>query len=247
MRDDARTNGWEAFLFGGVPRTFWISGPSAWVRDFDLVFEDGAFVEMAKFYSSSIVRRNRFGGIKLNINKIEIDAWPLGKTWAFREGLVDEPSFVNLPKTTFLNIDSIVVEFAPPPGKSRRLFESGFFRCLRNETLDICLKSNPYPELCAVRSIRLARALGFDFSPQLGQYVLAAIESVSSSAFSRIQQSHYGRIVLDEQDLSGVADRLRENSVVGSRLFPKVGRQAELWDCDNFHHFTAFHSPAVRR
>lgn len=240
IREDARKNQWEAFLFGGVPRTFWISGPSARVRDFDLVFRDDAFVELSEVYSKRILRTNRFGGIKMEINGIDIDAWPLSSTWAFRQGLVTQPSFENLPRTTFLNIDSIAVELAPTRGKPRRLFEFGFFRALRNQMLEICLKANPFPELCAIRSLRLSATLGFGFSTDLARYVLEIIEAGSVDVLREIQLQHYGRIWCDRDDLFTFASRLRSalrSGVERIKIFETTGRQPELWEADSFHSF----------
>ena len=96
-------------------------------RDFDLVFSDASFEAFKQHFERCIVKKNRFGGIKLRIDAFEIDAWPLSMTWAFRQALVADTSFANLPKTTSLKVDSIVVELVPRRGRPRRTTKTGSF------------------------------------------------------------------------------------------------------------------------
>ena len=53
--------------------------------------------------------------------------WPLGLTWAFRNGHSGPPSFESLSTTTFLNVEAIAVELWPAKGQGRHVFENHFF------------------------------------------------------------------------------------------------------------------------
>src|ERR1041385_2040601 len=94
-----RERGWTAYAFGGTPRGVFDNGKRYRPRDLDLVFDNDHFQFFESSFEQHILRRNRFGGLHLRVDKLVIDAWPLSATWAFREGLVSGPSFANLPKT----------------------------------------------------------------------------------------------------------------------------------------------------
>lgn len=237
FRQAARERKWEAFLFGGVPRGLWVHGTGGQVRDFDIVVADDVFDDVLEIFSQNIIRRNRFGGAKLLIQENEFDVWPLSQTWAFASGLCESASFESLPNTTFLTIDSIVIELAPRSGSHRRVFQAGFFRSVRERCLDICLEPNPYPELCAVRSLRIAQAFGFSFSSRLATYVYDSISRASADLLRQAQVQHYGRVIFDQNELLDTVERisiqlanLDEGSV---NVFPVQARQTYLWDYSN--------------
>ena len=234
FRDAARRESWEAFLFGGVPRGLWVHGTRGAVRDFDIVVADDAFNDVLCTFGHCLVKRNRFGGAKLLIQDCEFDVWPLSKTWAFAEGLFENPSFEALPRTTFLTIDSIVIELAPRVGIRRRVFQTGFFRSMSERRLEICLESNPYPELCAIRSLRIAQALGFSFSPSLAKYISEVICSTSSDLLRQAQSQHYKRIFFDQNELLDIAGRISfQLSDAGEscvKIFPIQATQTYLWE-----------------
>jgi hypothetical protein len=231
IRNPIRSNNWEAFLFGGVPRRLWLEGTSPRLRDIDVVVEDAAFPHLEQYISDN-ARRNRFGGFKCVIEGVTIDLWPLSTTWAFRESLVRDISFKALPTTTFLNVDSIVVELAPRPGQKRRYFESGFFKALRTRELDICLEPNPYPLLSAVRALRLAEVMGFTLSQRLSEYTLRVILGSSFKDLEAIQKHHYSQVLYSAARLIQIAEALQLKLQSGKAdtisLF-SIAHQPELW------------------
>jgi hypothetical protein len=236
IRDPIRSNDWEAFLFGGVPRGLWLEGASPRLRDIDIVVEDAAFPNLEEHIKSK-ASRNRFGGLKCMIQGVTIDLWPLSATWAFREGLVCDISFKTLPITAFLNVDSIVVEFAPRPGRKRRYFESGFFKALRTRELDICFEPNPYPLLSAVRAIRLSEVMGFTLSQRLSEYTLHVILSSSFGDLEAIQKHHYSQVLYSTARLMQIAEALQLK--LQSKKSDKINlfsftHQPELWPEDLF-------------
>ena len=227
-----RERGWTAFAFGGTPRGVFDNGRHYRPRDLDLVFDDEHFSFFESAFERHVLKRNRFGGLHLRIENLVIDAWPLSKTWAFREGLVQKATFENLPKTTFLNIDGIIIEVAPQRGKPRQIHEAGFFTAWQNKTLDINLRENPFPALCVVRTLQLSLRFGFRLSRRLAMYLSEAMNSLSLAELESTQLSHYGRVEFSTQMLQGIHDCLRRHlATVGLfplALFPVRPDQLEL-------------------
>ena len=234
LRNLARQRSWEAYMFGGVPRSFWMNGIKSQVRDFDLVFSDEAFSEAEEILGPKIVTRNSFGGLKLCIDKAWFDIWSLSKTWAFREGLVRPVSFATLPLTTFLNIDSLIIELAPPPGKKRTVYEHGFFKAWRTGVLDICLEDNPYPALCVVRSLKLAQNFGLNVSGRLFSYFQRVVMSSEINQMEAAQKKHYGRIFFTNGEVEEIVTHFeyskRTAADNGIALFEKLPEQIEIWN-----------------
>lgn len=234
FREQARKHRWPAFLFGGVPRTFWLYGPATRVRDFDVVVDDAAFREMHTILGENIVKLNRFGGAKLLINGIDFDVWPLSSTWAYQKGLVSRISFESLPLTTFLNIDSIAVELAPQRGKPRRVFDAGFFHALNSRRLDIQLRENPFPDLATVRALRMAQSLGFKLSRVLAEYISEVLRHVPARQLEITQKNHFGSIFFSSSDLIHIQELLfTQLASVENKdviLFKSMDLQTEFWE-----------------
>jgi hypothetical protein len=113
-------NQWPAYLFGGVARDLLRCGLKAEVRDVDIVLDGGVFPQVEQTMAAYLKRRTRFGGLHLEHQGWLFDMWSLGSTWAFREGFVSGADFADLPKTTFLNIEAIVVELNSHRGETAR-------------------------------------------------------------------------------------------------------------------------------
>ena len=214
-----RMRGWTAFVFGGIPRGVFDDGRRHQPRDLDLVFDDEHFVYFESAFEHCLQRKNSYGGLRLRINNMVVDAWPLSGTWAFREGLVKHPSFENLPSTTFLNIDGVIVEAVVPPFKKRRVYEAGFFTGWNERTLDINLMENPHPGICVARTLHISKRYGFKVSHRLAMYLLQILTTRSVREIESAQASHYGRVEFDLDHLGRIRQRL-EKHLNSSSLFP---------------------------
>jgi hypothetical protein len=241
-----RARGWKVFAFGGTPRGVYDSGKNYSPRDLDLVFDDNHFESFESAYERFILRKNSFGGLKLKIENIIIDAWPLSATWAFRKGYVKNPSFENLSATTFLNIDGIIIEFAPKTLKHRKVYECGFFDCWNSKVLDINLEQNPFPSICVARTLTISRHFGFVLSTRLSMYLYDMLSRISLSAIENAQIKHYGRVKFDFSELREIRIKigayLSDNTVKPLALFPprldqpdlfKPLKQEPCWSCAN--------------
>jgi hypothetical protein len=180
-------------------------------RDIDLVFDDEHYSFFESTFEQHIVKRNNYGGLKLEINDFRIDAWPLSSTWAFRNGILPDPSFEKLPATTFLNIDAVIVEAVPPKFRKRRIFDAGFFSGWRDRTLDINLRDNPYPAICVARTLHLSKAFGFRLSYNLAKYIHEMLTKIPIMELLSAQQSHYGKMEFDVARLFEIYQKLEKH------------------------------------
>lgn len=229
-----RARGWKVFAFGGTPRGVYDAGKNYTPRDLDLVFDDNNFESFESAYEKYILRKNSFGGLKLKIEHIVIDAWPLSATWAFRKGYVENPSFENLPATTFLNIDGIIIEFAPKILKHRQVFECGFFDGWNSKVLDINLERNPFPSVCIARTLTISRNFGFSLSVRLAMYLFEMLGRISLTSIEQAQKKHYGHVKFNFAELRQIRGRLEEhltgNSIKPLALFNTGLVQTDLFD-----------------
>jgi hypothetical protein len=237
IADEFRSRGWTAYAFGGTPRGIYDSGNKYRPRDLDLVFDDEHFKSFKSAHNRDILHRNSFGGLKLTIDHLTIDAWPLSSTWAFRNGYVKNPSFDNLPSTTFLNVDGIVVEFAPCHTNERRIFEHGFFEGWESKILDINLKKNPFPSVCVARTLSISQQFGFYISKNLAVYLSEMLDSIALASIERSQVKHYGRIKYGVCELRKIRQKVEEYLSVDSSaplpLFEIRPTQTDLFISNN--------------
>ena len=214
-----KERGWQAFAFGGTPRGVVARGAHYQPRDLDLVFDDAHFTEFARLFHHCIRRRNRFGGLQLRIDHAMVDAWPLSSTWAFKEGLVRDISFPNLPRTTFLNVDGLVIEFTSRAGQKRELHEAGFQHAWDSRLLDINLRDNPYPALCVVRTLQLARQFRLRIARPLTFYLYDQFQTLGEAELRETQRAHYGFEVFSHGALRTLRQQV-EQQCERAPLFP---------------------------
>jgi hypothetical protein len=221
-----------AFTFGGIPRGVLDEGSKYNPRDLDLVFDDEHFGVFESAFRNYVERRNNYGGLKLNYGGLTIDAWPLSSTWAFRQGLVKDISFEKLPSTVFLNIDAVIVEATAARGKTRRVYESGFFKAWASGILDVKLIENPHPAICFARTLHLAKRFGFKLSPLLATYMWRMFEETPIGGLLAAQEKHYGRVEFEPTELYEVFKKLKKGLAAdfptAVAIFPVRRRQIDL-------------------
>lgn len=193
---NGRNLGLDGVVFGGVIRDIIFNGPSAFPRDVDVVLADQSFPAFQREFYNFLVHKNRFGGLYLRMGYVDFDVWALSNTWAFKNLNIYEPSFENLPKTTFLTIDSIAVELWPKKGKARQIYECGFFESIENRTIDLNLPDNPFPALCVLRTLVLSRKLQFRVTDALAEYIVREFPKVGMTGLIEANQKHYDRPVI---------------------------------------------------
>jgi hypothetical protein len=191
--------GCSTYLVGGFLRDLMLDGPSAKPRDIDIVFDGVSPDEVELLFWNHKERKNRFGGMRLNVGQCPLDVWSLQDTWAFRHKKVHQGGVSAFPRTTFLNVDAIA--FRWKNDSEGEIFSEGFFEGILNRTLEINLEENPFPETCVVRSLMMASALHFGIGPKLAGYILRYSKNISIKELQHIQKAHYGFVRLDGEDL----------------------------------------------
>lgn len=228
-----RDNGLNCFLFGGTVRDVLINGVAHRPRDLDIVFDESSFDQFSHLFAQSILKRNRFGGLKCVYKGVTIDAWPLQKTWAITKGFASGTDFDVLPKTAFFNLDAIVAEIAPAQWSQRRIFDRGFFEGVKRREIECNLEKTDFPELNIVRGFALAQATGFSFSNSFCHFVVKHLSRIGADEIEALQFDHYKRVRLSgefiAQTVRSVRDMLAHDSqATFEPKFPNAPRLAQL-------------------
>lgn len=198
-----------AVIFGGALRDLMVHGPAAEPRDIDVVVDGASVEELTNLFRDVVVRRTRFGGLHLNVKGWMVDVWPLADTWALRELGIGCRDFQALTRTTFLNIEAVIVDLTKYQRMGRQIHSSGFFEAIRSCTLDINLEENPFPELSAIRTLVTASTLKYGMSKRLARFVIHHVDRIPLEQFVQIQLSHYGRVRLDTETIHAWSKMIR--------------------------------------
>lgn len=208
--------GVSTFLCGGAVRDILLHGHKSVPRDLDIILaypSENKVESLLKTYKS---RRTKFGGISLKVLDWNLDIWPLMETWAFKEQLVRGICFANFPKTTFLNIDAIVIELFTKRGRTRKIYSKGFFKAILNKTLDINFEENPYPAVCIVKSLASALRLRFRLSRRLAEYVVKHSERIDAEELADIYRKRYQSSMLSAEKFNFYVHTIKKELRVGN-------------------------------
>lgn len=226
-------NDWSAVLFGGVLRDLAVSERVEVPRDADVVVYGPSRQDLENVFGDLVTHKNRFGGLRLRTQGWLIDIWRLQDTWAVKTGLVPAQGIEDLVRTTFFNIEAIAADIHTVKGRPRHVYSSRFFDAITEQTLDVNLEENPYPGLCVVRTILMAIRLDFLLSRRLASYVVKQASKISMTRLIEAQESHYGKIRIDESRIEMVvqslSDQLARNSVERLRVPATRSEQLALW------------------
>lgn len=235
--EDIRRAHMQAVLFGGTLRSLLLSRllhrRLGRPRDLDIVVTGTDLDGLRCRFRSLIARETRFGGLQLRRDNWQFDVWPLDRTWALSRDGVETPRFADLPSTTFLNLEAVAVDVWPGPGQ-RRIVYSGddqFFEGIITQTLELNREENPYPTLCVVRSLLMARSTGFSIGPRLAGYLVLHGADVSDDELVETQRRHYGRIYYGPSALRVWLDHVAAQHARDTRAavcLPRP-RQMALW------------------
>lgn len=186
----------EIYVVGGTSRDVYLGKE---FRDVDLMIDalaDGFDVLNVQLSAPSMVSRNQFGGLKIKTDTSSVDLWTVKKTLAFRD-LGAVPSAQLFPKTTFLDIDSLVVGLI-----SGSVYEHGFFNAVASKTIELNWVRSKGLHYNILRSFRIAKRHGFAIGPKLAEFVLAAMDrGVSPEQLTEVQHKIYGDSFISREDI----------------------------------------------
>jgi hypothetical protein len=160
-------------------------------------------------FAAETRRRTRLGGLHLVVGSVPFDVWSLERTWAFQVCPTRrEPTFAELARTTFLNVEGVAVELTGP-GEGT-IHDGGLFEAVTSRTLEINFEPNPSPVQCVVRSLVTAAQLRFAIGPKLARYLTAQGQKVSAEELAEVGRAHYGHLRWDFSALRAWLDALRD-------------------------------------
>lgn len=181
----------QIFYVGGFLRDLWLGRDA---RDVDIVFNIINKYRFEQMMEKNVVKRNRFGGLKLDIEGMSVDAWPVEDTHSFltREFL---PSSINIfPATTFFTAESIVLEAYAPQGK-RWGWEKDFFDACAKKELEIQNSVTPFPTMQLARTYNLTRKLGWKVGRKLTEFIDVNLPKYKPTELAEQHRLHYGTSV----------------------------------------------------
>jgi hypothetical protein len=229
-----REREWEAVVFGGVLRDLALYGPAERPRDVDLVV-NCSHTDLAAWLSALPSQRTRYGGFRVRVHKWNFDIWTLRETWAFTATDM-APTFENLPKTTFFNIEGIAAQLNTTPRHKRVLYSFGFAEAISSKLLDINFEPNPFPQLCIIRGLWTATRHDLLLSPRLAHYIATRADRHEIAEIMNVQSRHYGVVRLRTNDverwLDHIDQSLGRNPNQAVRL-PSGGAQLDLPKVDH--------------
>ena len=197
------------FLVGGLLRDMALSQHSYRPRDIDFMVAGVSRAQLSIKYADLISGRTSLGGYRLGekgLRKMTSDIWRLEDTWALKQQN-QEKSIQAFLSTPFLNLDCIVAEWVECD-HDWRVHDHGFWSGASLRTLDINYPLNPYPLLCAIRSIALSRKYNFKVTHRLARFAISEIEDVSKDELLWVQKSHFGREIFTFSQVQRISERL---------------------------------------
>lgn len=235
---------WETYVVGGTLRDLMVGSPQGKYhyfvpRDIDLVVLAPSIEALEACFPKGLIRRRtRFGGLHLVKEfasgfEVHFDVWPLSETWAFKEYGI-EAKMLNFPSTPFLNLDAIAIEVFPKRGSAAKIYEHGFFKAVASKLIDINFEPNPYPDICAIRSLITAAKLHFSLSRKLALFICSRANMPASiDRWHDAQISHYGQVRCSQTEIDKWLVSLKDQlSSDADRIEVPVSdaRQMSLWD-----------------
>ena len=208
----------SAYVVGGYFRDFLLNKSS---RDVDIITDISNDQLIALLSNSNVnFKINRYDGIKISLNKIEIDIWTIENNWAFKNNLVklnENDKLNSIAKGCFYNFDALVINLYTYDFNLRY-----FNDCIEKKELNILQEQsiyknlNPSVEANILRAIHLSKNYNLNYSKSTIEYLIAKIgyiEDIYLNSLERLieikkQYSKYQFIT--ESDILNFLFTLRE-------------------------------------
>lgn len=202
----------DVYLIGGILREYKDKGTIEELRDADFIVNIKDTAEWQALLETYKPERNHFEGYKFSCTGFLMDVWEAEKTWAFREKKVvfKKSEYLQmLPKTVFLNMDSIIYDL-----NRDEWYDAIYQEAKATGVLDVVLKENPYVELNILRAIVLRQRYQMKYSEELRQIILEHLlkDECFAESLMEIQQNRYHKEILSreviEQELKMIAEKM---------------------------------------
>lgn len=205
----------DVYLIGGVLREIKDNGKILSLRDVDIILNTEREKEYEDFLKEYAPEINRFGGYKIQCQDLIVDIWLLRQTWAYSANIIkcDRKDYLRLlPKTVFLNMDSIVYDM-----RNDRWYDTEYRKAMETKILDVVLEDNPFIELNIVRSFVLKKRYEMDFSDKLKcvikkyVYSYAKREIDVAQKLYETQNVRYKKSILSEVEFGEILSEIIDN------------------------------------
>lgn len=157
----------DTVIFGGMIREFALGHARDFISDIDLV-SSATRAEIHTAIADYNPSQNKFGGYRFVENGQRFDIWSLNDTWAFKQTDNSSPSFEDLLKTTFFNLDAAYYHI----NKKELATYPNYYIDAQNRILDINFLINPNPAGMAARAISLVLNRKLKLTRRLVRFVV---------------------------------------------------------------------------
>ena len=203
---DELTKQTHVYIFSGVIKNFLLGFLEH--RDLDLVVSHKHKLKfhIGKLLSLGLseIRRNKFNGVKLVLDHMEVDIWRIEDTMGIVDmQLLSTPE--NLLKTCFFNFSSIVYDY----NESKFIYGEDFCKFLLTRELDVVYEENPFVESCIVSTFYYAEKYELSVSKKLCNWIRTHYEE--GMDFQKVQLKRFGKSYLSNEVISKIVSLLAEN------------------------------------
>ena len=184
----------DVYIFSGIIRNFLLGFTEN--RDVDVVVAEVDNLSLPhSLLRGCKIEENSFGGYKLLIDNISIDAWPIASTWGLlHEGLKPKP--YSLIRTAFFNFSSIAFSY----NDKRFIFDGNLCSFLRSNIMDVVYPFNPNPALCILNTAYYARKYKFPISFKLSKWLIRYYNE--KLPFVETQERHFHKQIVSNETLA---------------------------------------------
>ena len=178
------------YIFSGVIRNYLLGFQEN--RDVDVVITN---INSIGFKPGDLqdcqISKNSFGGYKIHIDNLTIDAWGIESTWGLvQKNMRFTPN--SLIKTAFFNFSSIAYDY----NYRRFVFGDDFCRFLKTRAMDVVFPENPNKTLCVLSTIYYAKKYSFSISYGLCKWIVSNYSL--DMPFDEVQEKHFHYVVASE-------------------------------------------------
>jgi len=137
-------------LIGGAVRDLAFQSVRKFKSDLDFVLCIDDVDAFERLSSTLDLQRNAFGGYRAIVGGLRVDFWEARHSWAHLAGHCQINDLSDVRKTTFFNLDAIILDV----GKGELIADEEVLNGFLERYLDINLRPNPNEDGAAVRALR---------------------------------------------------------------------------------------------
>lgn len=183
----------DIYIFSGVIRNFLLGYLEN--RDLDIVVRNIDKVILPKNYWNHIqLEKNSFGGYKVKIGQLTVDAWDIKNTWGVQKlQLRDTP--YSLINTAFFNFSAIIYDY----NREKFIYDKHFLQFYKNHAMDIVFDENPNIPLCILNTIYYSFKYDFPIKYCLCKWIVQHYRK--NFDFQKVQIRHFKHVFISNNQI----------------------------------------------